>query len=140
MMDQLHPHYRKGLTLIETVIGLAIIGIAFYSLMAVFVTLAPRTARIESVNDKVYLANEKMEEYLTRSFAQLANVSATPLTGTFSDYNYQIVVTYVATSDLNTAVGGPTQFKNVKVRVWGSKPDTSATVEVVSLVSSYETN
>jgi len=129
---------RKGLTLVETIIGTIVIGIAFYLLIAVFITLAPRTARVETLNKKVYLAQEKTEEFLARNFSQTASVGAAAFTGNFSNFNYQIVVTYVATADLNTAIAGPSSFKNVKVRVWGGTVDSAGTVEIVSLVTSYE--
>ncbi len=129
---------KKGLTLVETVIGMVIIGIAFYLLIAVFVALAPRTAQVETLNKKTYLAQEKTEEFLARGFSGVASAPASSFSGSFSNYQFQIFVTYVATSDLNTAVGGPTNFRNVKVRVWGGPVEAAGTVEVVSLLTSYE--
>jgi prepilin-type N-terminal cleavage/methylation domain-containing protein len=129
---------RRGFSLIETVIGLAVIGIAFYLLASVFINLAPRTARVETIDKKTYLASGKLEEFLTRSFSQTSNQAAAAFPAPFSNYNYQVVVTYVATGDLNTAVAGPTPFKNVKVRVWGGPLDQASTVEITSLVVSYE--
>lgn len=129
---------KKGFTLIETVVGLVIIGIAFYVLISVFIAIAPRTARVETLNKKAYLAQEKIEEYLTRPFTAVSSVAASSFAGNFSSYNYQIVVTYVATSDLNSAVGYATPFKNVRVRVWGGPVDAAETVEVVTLVTTYE--
>lgn len=126
------------MTLIETVIGLAIIGAAFYLLISVFIALTPRTSTVESINKKVYLAQEKIEEYLARDFANVVSVEAAGFTGDFTDYSYQIVVNYVATNELNIPVAGPTNFKNVKVKVWGGPVDSAATVEIVSLVASYE--
>lgn len=128
---------KKGLTLIETIIGLAIIGIAFYSLMAILINLAPKTAFVETLNKKSYLAQEKMEEYLTRPFSGVASVAAASLAAPFSNYNYQIVVTYVATSDLRTAVAGPTPFKNVRVRVWGGPVNALSTLEIETVVATY---
>ena len=130
---------RKGITLIETVIGLTIIGTAFYLLITVFISLTPRTARIETLNKKAYLAQEKMEEYLARDFSALVSVPAGALAGDFGNYNYQITVTNVATADLNTAVAPLTNLKHVKVGVWGGPVDSLGTVEIVSLVSTYET-
>lgn len=125
---------RAGMTLIEIIMAMVIIGLAFYSLIAVFITLAPRGTRVENLNKKLYLAQEKIEETLTRSFSQVQSVNPTAFTGAgFISYNYQILVTYVATSDVNTPVGGPTPFKNVKVRVWGGPVDLSSTVEITSL-------
>jgi prepilin-type N-terminal cleavage/methylation domain-containing protein len=127
---------RRGMTLVELVIGITIIAIAFYVLIAIFVTILPRTARVETLDKKAYLAQEKIEECLARSFANTSN-EAGSFTGSFSSYQYQVVVTYVASTELNNPVGGPTDYKNVKVRVWGGPVDPLATVEVVSLVTTY---
>ena len=131
-------HGKQGLTLVETVIGLTIIAIAFYALIAVFITLLPRTAQIESLTKKTYLAQEKIEEFLARDFGSLSSEAETNFPGSFSNYKYQIAVTYVTTNELNTPVVGPTNFKNVKVRVWGGPVDPKVSVEVLSLVTSYE--
>lgn len=128
----------KGMTLIELIIGLTVIGIAFYLLISIFVNIVPRTALVETLNKKVYLAQEKMEEYLTRSFSSTESVAATSFTGSFTNFKYQIVVTTVESTDLNAPVAGPTGFKNVKVRVWGGPVDAAGTVEIVSLVTSHE--
>ncbi len=129
---------RRGMTLIELIIGAAIIGISFYVLISIFITILPRTARIETLDKKVYLAQEKMEEYLARSFDNISGEAETNFGGGFSSYKYQILVTYVATSELNWAVAGPTPFKNVKVRVWGGQVDPQAAVEITTLVATYE--
>ena len=129
---------RRGLTLIETIVGVSVIAIAFYMLIAVLVNLAPRTARVETINKKIYLAQEKTEEYLARRFDQAVSLGPAAFPGSFGNYQYQVVVSYVATSELNTPVGGPTDFKNIKVKVWGGPVDAAGTVEVVSLITSYE--
>ncbi len=129
---------RSGFTLIETIMGVVVIAISFYLLIAVLINLTPRTARVETITKKVYLAQEKMEEFLARGFAVAGNLGPSSFPGNFSNYQYQVIVTYVATNELNTAVGGPTPFKNVKVRVWGGPLDSFGTVEVVSLLATYE--
>ncbi|MEO0094171.1 MAG: hypothetical protein ABIK67_07965 [candidate division WOR-3 bacterium] len=129
---------KLGLTLVETIIGMAIVAVAFYFLIWVFINITPRTALVENLNKKVYLAQEKIEEYLARPFTQVTSVGASSFTGNFSDYKYQIIVNYVATNELNTPVAGPTPFKNVKVRVWGGGIEPASTVEITSLVATYE--
>lgn len=129
---------KKGLTLIETIIGMVIITIAFYILIQVFINLTPRTATIEDLNKKTYLAQEKIEEFLARRFDQMSGEISGNFSGSFSNYNYKIVVTYVATSDLNTAVPGPTPFKNIKAKVWGGPLHPETTIEITSLMATYE--
>jgi len=126
------------MTLVETVTGLATIGTAFYLLISVFINLAPRSARVDNLNKKAHLAQEKIEEHLARPFSQVGSVAASSFAGSFSNFKYQVVVTYVATGDLNTPVAGPTAFKNVKVRVWGGTVDLPGTIEIVTLAASYE--
>jgi type II secretory pathway pseudopilin PulG len=130
---------RKGLTLVETIIGLTVIGIAFYLLAAVFMNLAPRTAQVETIEKKTFLAQEKIEEYLARTFVQTTTGETTgAFSGAFANYNYKIVVTQVTSTDLNTAVNYYTKFRNVKVRVWGGAVNKANTIEVVSLRTTYE--
>jgi Tfp pilus assembly protein PilV len=130
---------RRGLNLIEIIIGMSIVAVVFYALIAVFVNLAPRTAQVETFNKKVYLAQEKMEEFLARGFTREASVAPNSFPAPFGDYKYQILVTYVTSTDVNTAAGtAETSFKNVKVRVWGGQINAASTVEIVSLVTSYE--
>lgn len=130
---------RQGMTLIEVIMAVVVIGLAFYSVIALYITLAPRTARVENINTKVYLAQEKIEETIARQFANISSSGPTSIESPgLGNYSYQIVVAYVATSDLNTAVGGPTPYKNVKTKVWGGPLDQSSTVEIISLAASYE--
>lgn len=129
---------RRGLTLVETVIGLTIIAIAFYTLISVFISILPRTAQVETLNKKSYLAQEKIEEFLARDFTAVTSVAATSFSGDFSSYRYQIDVSFVASTELNTPVPGPTNYKNVKVKVWGGPVDALGTVEVISLATTYE--
>ncbi len=128
---------RPGLTLIELAIGITIISIAFYALIAVFINVAPRTAFIETLDKKTFLAQEVMEEYLTRDFDGVNSVTAASFGGDFSNYWYEIVVTNVTSTELNIDAGVETNFKNVKVKVWGG-PVNSGTIEIVSLMTTYE--
>ncbi|MCU0641133.1 MAG: type II secretion system GspH family protein [Candidatus Margulisbacteria bacterium] len=132
---------RRGLTLVETIIGLTVIAIAFYLLAAVFINLAPRTAQIEVIEKKTFLANEKIEEYLARPFGLAATgETAGAFSSGLDNYNFRVIVTQVASSDLNTPVAGPTDYKNITVRVWGGQVDPAATIEVISLLTTYEAN
>ncbi len=131
------PAGRQGLTLIETAIGITIISIAFYALIAVFINLLPRSSFVEELDKKTFLAQEKIEEYLARDWGAVSPVPPTPFGGDFSSYRYQIVVTSVATSDLVAPAGYNTQFKKVRVEVWGG-PVNAGTVEITSLLTTFE--
>jgi prepilin-type N-terminal cleavage/methylation domain-containing protein len=130
---------RQGFSLIELVIGLTIMSLAFYSLIAVLMLAAPKTAKVENINKKIYLANEKLEEYSTRSFSQAVSGETTgSFSGNFAAYNYKVNVTYVHPRNINTTTREVTYYKKVRVLVWGGNIDTAKTVEVVTLLTSYE--
>ena len=126
---------RPGMSMIETVMAITIIGIGFYTLISVFVTLAPRNFNVENINKKVYLAQGKMEEYLAKGY-YVASVGATTFeTASLKSYSYKVIVTTVATNNLDSQVAS-SPFKNVKVDVWGGPIDSSGTVELVTVVGS----
>ena len=125
---------KQGMTLVEVVMAIVIIAIAFYSLIAVYATTSQRNVTIETINDKLYLAQEKIEQYMTRPITSIVTVNPTTIeAANFSDYKYQILVTTVATSDLTTTVAS-SPYKKVRVMVWGGQPTSvMGTVEVDTL-------
>ena len=128
---------RPGMSMIETVMAIVIIGIGFYTLISVFVTLAPRNFNVENINKKVYLAQGKMEEYLAKGW-YVTGVGATTFeTASLKNYSYKVIVTTVATNNLDSQVAS-SPFKNVKVDVWGGPVDAAGTVELVTVVGSVD--
>lgn len=125
----------RGFSLIEMVIAIVIIGIAFYALISVFITVAPRNVNVEDITKATHLAFEKMEETTVKNFTGVATVSATSFTGDFSQFQYQVVVDYVTSTEPDVVAPGATSYKRVKVRTWGG---LSGTVELVTLVTTYE--
>ena len=129
---------KKGMNLIEVIMAVVIIAIGFYALVAAYATASQRNINVETLNEKLYLAQEKMEEYLTLPFSSIVTVSPTGFASVnFTDYKYKIAVTSVATSDLSTSVGS-SPFKKIQVMVWGGQPMNSiGTVELDSLAVGY---
>ena len=125
----------RGFSLIEMVIAIVIIGIAFYALISVFITVAPRNVNVEDITKATHLAFEKMEETTVKNFTGVATVSATSFTGDFSQFQYQVVVDYVTSTEPDVVAVGATSYKRVKVRTWGG---LSGIVELVTLVTTYE--
>ena len=128
---------KKGMTLIEVIMAIVVIAIAFYTLIAVYATVSQRNGRAETINEKLYLAQEKIEEYLAKPFSSVVTVNPTTFESSgFRDYTYRIIVTAVATSDLNTVVGA-SPYKKVRVQLWGGQYDALGTVELTSLAVNY---
>ncbi|OGC34140.1 hypothetical protein A2311_01875 [candidate division WOR-1 bacterium RIFOXYB2_FULL_48_7] len=126
---------RRGFTLVETIVGMMIIGISFYLLMTVFITITPKTNLDQDTNTKTFLAQEVLEEYLAKGFAALVDVSPTAFPAPFNNYSYRISVKNVQAGDLNTDVGLGTNYKNVTAYVWGG--NLSGTYEITTLDTTY---
>jgi Tfp pilus assembly protein PilV len=128
---------RPGLSMIETIVAMVVIAIAFSSLAAVFVTLTPRSFRIENINQKVYLAQGKMEEVLAKGYGITSIAATTFETASLKSYKFQVIVTNVATSNLDSVVAS-SPFKRVEVRVWGGPVDIAGTVEINTVVATID--
>ncbi|MBI5699931.1 type II secretion system protein [Candidatus Saganbacteria bacterium] len=126
---------KTGFSLVELIIAVVVIGIAFYALISVFITVAPRNVNVEDITKATHLAFEKMEETTVKPFTSVASVSATSFTGDFSNFQYQVIMNYVTSSEPDVLAPGATSYKRVKVRTWGG---LSGTVELVTLVTTYE--
>lgn len=127
---------QRGLTILEIIIIMAIIGTAIPAVLAAFARIVATGADVTTAAVATDLAQEKMEEIIKgKKFVDITAQGPTDLTGDFSQYNYQIIVEYVNDSDLDTPLGGgepPTDFKRVRVVVTNdSLPDFSATLSTV---------
>jgi len=125
----------QGFTLVELIAGIAIIAISFIALISVFTAVVPRNIDIEGLTRATFLAEDKMEDVLVAPFAGITSESAAYFPPPFNKNLNAVEVHYVGAGDLDTPVAGPTDYKNVKVKVWGELIDT---IEVVTLVTTYE--
>jgi len=127
----------KGFTLLEFIISVAVIGIAFYALISVFITAAPRDINARTLTIGTHLLNLKTEETMLKGFAGINNVAATNFPAPFNNYSYEVVWQYVTTAEPDV-VPFPyisTYYKRIKVRVWGLQLNT---LEVVTLTTYYQ--
>ena len=125
---------RKGFTLIELTIAIIVVAIAFYAIISVFVSVAPRNVNAEDLSKASYLANRILEERSTKTFSSVTSEATTAFSAPFSNFNYQVNVNYVSTSEPDNASVGPTILKKLSVKCWGGM---SGTVEVITLVATY---
>jgi len=109
---------NRGLTILEIIIILAVLGLAIPTVLAAFARIVATGADANTAVIAANLAEEKMEgEIRGKRFADIASAGPVDFTAPFSSYNYQIAVDYVNSSDLNTPVAGPTDFKRVRTIV-----------------------
>lgn len=125
---------QTGFTLIELIIVIVVVGICFISIMSLFAEGLNKNITNEIRTVATSLAEGKMEEVLQNSFASITNESGS-FDVPFSDYSYQVSWNYVESTDLDTPVEGPTEYKNVRVSV---SHNLIEDVVLTTLISDYE--
>lgn len=126
---------KRGFSLIEIIVAVVIMGIAFYALITVFTIVVPRDVNARTLTLGTHLANRKMEETTLKSFTAVASTSATAFPSPFENYYNQVIVNYVTTAEPDVVAAGVTNYKRVKVRVWGPQLNI---LEAVTIVTTYE--
>lgn len=124
---------KKGFTLIELVMAVAIAGIAFYSLLIVFINAAYQSVDVEALSMGLYLANARLEEVSNQSYASITGEATAPFGSGFSDFSSVVRVDYVSSEALDLAVGTDFGYKKITIRVISSSLTSS--IEVVTLAT-----
>ena len=103
----------KGFTLIETIISIMVIGIAFLSLLAAVTGVFTHATRDEVMSVAVMLAKGEMERVGCEGFS--VSSDSGNYSGNFSDYSWEVTVSAVPTA---IAVDpGMSEYKNIEVTV-----------------------
>ena len=127
-------HKSKGFTLVELVMAVVIAAIAVYALISVFINTSGQNAKLEAVSVAVHLANGKLEQVSSKSYANISSEPLTAFSGNFSNYRSLVVVSNVSSSEPNLSVGSTvTGYKKVTVYVSSSLLQNS--VEVSTLIT-----
>lgn len=108
----------KGFTLIETVIGIVVLGIIALGLFATFTGVFTNAARDEVVTIATSLAKGELERVGRLSFASVVDQnrdSPVSFGGNFANYSWQIRVDAVPVAIASDA--GMAQYKQVESRV-----------------------
>jgi len=108
----------KGFTLIETVIGIVVLGVITMGLFATFTGVFKNAARDEVVTIATSLAKGELERTTRLSFASILSQNAgAPVSfgGNFTNYYWQIVVSAVPVAIASDA--GMANYKQVEARV-----------------------
>lgn len=118
---RLSPNSR-GFTLIETIITLVVLSIAAVGVLSVFTAGMKGSADPLIINQAISLAQGEMDVIMSvkkqvNGFTALG-IGAGGCTSTMlADFTCSRNVFYVDPGDLNTSVGGPTDYKHVTVTV-----------------------
>lgn len=108
----------RGFTLIETIISMVVIGIAFLGLLAVITGVFTHATRDEVMSIATMLAKGEMERVTRLSFASVVDENRdgpASFSGNFSNYSWQVRVDAVPAA----IVTDPTMasYKQVEVRI-----------------------
>lgn len=122
---------RKGVTLIELIAAIVLIGIVVYSALAIFVTSGFRGMDVEVYTMAQLLAEDKLEEQMTRDFEWLSSEAQTTFSGDLSAYSYAVTVDYVSSEALDTVVGGTSDHKRVRVNIYHAQLGMPVSLESI---------
>ncbi len=113
---------KKGFTLIELVVSMIVIGIAFYGLMSVLSDITIKNTSGQEILKAGFLAEEVMEKILVKGKdfdTDIVDVSSQNFSSPFSGYSYVVDVEYVNPYDLNLSTSEATDYKRIEVTVTG---------------------
>jgi len=135
MMSMVKGMNSKGFTLIEIIILIVMAGILLPTIIVPFVTAVKGSGKPEMVNTAMFLAQEKMEEFMKYEYSQaeLNPIALTPYTNAdISNYQWQWEIILVD-SNFNIS-GADVGYKRILVRVMDPMGDT---YEVYSVVTNF---
>lgn len=123
----------RGFTLIETILLIVMAGLLLPAIVVPFVSGVKGSGKSEMVNTAIYLAHQKMEEFMKFDYRNAA-LNPTSLTlyqdADISGYQWQWSITWVDSSFSPSATD--VGYKRILVRVKDPDDDTYEAVSVVS--------
>ena len=135
-----NPHSAigsKGFTLIELIILIVMAGILLPAIIVPFVTAVKGSGKPEMVNTAMFLADQKMEEFMKFQYPNAA-LNPTALTSYtsagVSGYEWQWEIYYVDSDFANPDLVTNRGYKRILVRV---KDPGNDTYEVYSVVTDF---
>lgn len=108
---------KKGLSIIEVVLFITILGLSIPPLLIVTANLYSNSINLETMHVASNLSIQKIEDAIGKEFNDLASEPPTNFGGQFSAYQYEVAVDYVSPDDLETPLESATNYKRVSVSV-----------------------
>jgi len=130
-----NPQFNKGFTLIEVIILIVMAAILLPAIIVPFVSSVKGSGKPERVTTAMYLAHQKMEEFMKFDYSNpaLNTIALTPYTNAgVSTYQWQWEILYVDRNFSSSATD--VNYKRILVRVMD--PDNS-TYQVYSVVTNF---
>jgi len=127
--------YQKGFTLIEIIVLIVLVGIILPAIIVPFATGIKGSGKPEMVNKAMFLAQQKMEEFMKFNYSNpaLNQIALTSYSNTdFPNYQWQWSITYVDSSFVSSVLD--VGYKMILVRV---KDPENSTYELTSVVTNF---
>ena len=124
---------HKGFTLIEIIVLIVLAGILLPAIMVPFATMVKGSGKPEMVNKAMFLAQQKMEEFMKFDYsnAALNAIALTSYSNTdFPNYQWQWSIAYVNSSFAGS--GTDVGYKMILVRVQDPENSTYVVTSVVT--------
>ena len=125
----------KGFTIVETVIAIVVIGIAFLGLLSVFMGVFTNAVRDETMAIAVSLTKGEMERVSSLDFDSVSDEnrdSPAGFSGNFSNYSWQVRVDAVPVGIANDP--SMDNYKQVEVRITNTM---IGSVSLKTIVTNY---
>ncbi|PIW68498.1 MAG: hypothetical protein COW10_02215 [Candidatus Omnitrophica bacterium CG12_big_fil_rev_8_21_14_0_65_42_8] len=105
----------RGFTLIETVIGIVVLGVIALGLFATFTGVFTNAVRDEVLAVATNLAKGELERVSRLAYVSINSTYSVSFGGNFANYSYQVIVSSVPPAIANDP--DKLQYKQVEVRV-----------------------
>ena len=137
--SELNTVNNKGFTLIEIIVLIVMAGILLPAIIVPFATGVKGSGKPEMATTAMYLAHQKMEEFMKFNYtnAALNPTALTPYVNSdISTYQWQWEIEWVTPGVSNdfTASGSESNYKRILVRV---KDPMNDTYEIYSVVTNF---
>jgi len=119
---------QKGMSLLESIIGIGLIGIVFWGVIGMYILSVKVVAQSKLRSTAIFLANQKIEEIRSLSYENIGTIGGVPSgsvpqeeTKTYNGGEFTIKTTIVYVDDPSDGVlpddSVPTDYKKAEVRV-----------------------
>lgn len=107
----------RGLSFIEVILFIAILGLSIPPLLNIAADVYNKSINLETMHIATNLANQKMEDVISKDFGSIVNEPLANFPGQFGTYQYQVDVNYTTPANLDATSGVATRYKRIEVSV-----------------------
>ena len=110
-----------GYTLIDLIVAVTILSLGLGTVLTSLAGMGQRQVFNESTINAAMMAQAVMERAINKGYANVSSLAGTGQTYDatyYPNYTYDLNVVYVNSTDLDTSVVGPTDYRRVEVKIY----------------------